>query len=129
MNIWKQILTLYTENPKDQDDNVGSQDRSWRKKLQGGSREQRQAGSFTQTETRTVGSISDCEEWKTLNPDPSKKLVGKKNNSTFSLNVMISQVDSVITKPIQTLFTRQCLYKAQTFPDLAGAGLALTVCF
>ena len=84
----------------DQDDNAGSQDRSWRKKLQGGSREQRQAGSFTQTETRTAGSISDGEEWKTLNPDPGKKLVGKKNNSTFSLNVMISQVDSVITKPI-----------------------------
>ena len=69
---------------KDQDDNVGSQDRSWRKKLQGGSSEQREAGSFTQTETRTAGSISDCEESKTLNPDPGKKLVETNDNFTFS---------------------------------------------
>ena len=128
MNIWKQIFILHTEYFKDQDDNVGSQDRSWRKKLQGGSCEQREAGSFTQTETRTAGSISDCEESKTLNPDPGKNWWNKIIILHF-LNVMISQVDSVITKPIQTLFTRLCLYKAQTFPDLAGAGLALTVCF
>ena len=84
MNIWKQIFIFHTEHFKDQDDNVGSQDRSWRKKLQGGSSEQREAGSFTQTETRTAGSISDCEEWKTLNPDPGKKLVEQNNNFTFS---------------------------------------------
>ena len=75
---------MHTEYFKDQDDNVGSQDRSWRKKLQGGSSEQREAGSFTQTETRTAGSISDCEESKTLNPDPGKKLVEQNNNFTFS---------------------------------------------
>ena len=75
MNTWKWMFIFHSENLKDQDDNVGSQDRSWRKKLQGGSREQRQAGSFTQTETRTAGSISNGEEWKTLNSDPGKKLV------------------------------------------------------
>ena len=55
--IWKWI---YTENFTDQDDNVGCQDRSLRKKLQGGPSEQRDVGSFTQTETRTAGSISEC---------------------------------------------------------------------
>ena len=76
MNIYGNRFSLKCA---DQDDNAGSQDRSWRKKLQGGPREQRHVGNSAQTETRTAGAISDKEEWQTLTPDPGNNLVEIEN--------------------------------------------------